>query len=153
MGDQLTPMGEGKIFSLPLDFRTPNWYTTPMTITNYTKPVTLIRLRHPDHPTIVEFAFTPRYARWTMLKYNPGKGHTASDAWGRYCETDLFKPLKFDSVSHGATDLYYADIERIVGHLALNGWSVAENRKYTGPTGYYECNAANAAEAEDLVLF
>jgi hypothetical protein len=118
-----------------------------MTTTNYTAPVTLIRLRHPDHLIVVEFAFTPFYSRWTMIKYDEGRGQTPSDAWTRYCEDDMVKPSRFDSVSHGATDLYYADIERIVGHLALNGWTVAESRKYTGPTGYYECVAAGTAFA------
>jgi hypothetical protein len=124
-----------------------------MTTTDYTKHITLIRLAHPTNLSVVEFAYTPRYMRWTMLKYNPGEGQTASDAWLRYCGDPMFKPSRFDSVSHGASDLYHNDILKIVGHLVLNGWSITENRPYTGPSGYYECNAANAAEAEDLVLF
>ena len=124
-----------------------------MTTTDYTKPVTLIRLAHPTNLSVVEFAYTPRYATWKMLKYNPGAGQTASDAWNRLCESELFNPAKFDAIAHGATNLHYHDIEHIVGHLALNGWVVTDNRKYTGPTGYYDCNAAEAAEAEDLVLF
>lgn len=121
--------------------------------TDYTQPVTLIRLAHPARLSVVEFAYTPRYSRWTMLKFNPGEGQTASDAWIRYCEDNLFKPSHFDSISHGATNLFHNDILKIVGHLALHGWYIRENRPYNGPSGYYECNAANAAESEDLVLF
>ena len=124
-----------------------------MTTTDYTKPTTLIRLANPTNLSVVEFAYTPRYMRWTMLKYNPGTGQTAMDAWYRYCGEPMFKPAKFDSISHGATDLYHDDILKIVGHLVLQGWCITANRQYTGPSGYYECNAAMAAEAEEPALF
>jgi len=126
-----------------------------MTTTNYTNPVTLIRLAHPTNLSVVEFAYTPRYMRWTMIKYNPGAGQTASDAWNRLCESDLIKPVKFEAISHGATSLYHDELVSIVGHLVLTGWSITENRPYDGPSGYYECSAAEtsqAAEAEDFVL-
>lgn len=122
--------------------------------TDYTQPITLLRLTHPARLTVVEFAYTPRYSRWTMLKYNRGEGQTASDAWTRYCGDPMFKPAKFDETTHGASDLLHNDILTIVGHLVLQGWQITDNRhRYTGPSGYYECNAANAAESEDLVLF
>ena len=121
--------------------------------TDYTQPLTLIRLAHPARLSVVEFTYTPRYMKWTMLKYNPGEGQTASDAWTRYCGDPMFKPAKFEATTHGASDLSYHDIMLIVGHLALNGWHIRENRPYTGPSGYYECNAANAAEREEVVLF
>jgi hypothetical protein len=122
--------------------------------TDYTQPITLIRLAHPIRLSVVEFAYTPRYMKWTMLKYNPGEGQAASDAWIRYCASDLARgDERFEDITHGATDLAYSDIRKVVGYLTLNGWQVLENRPYTGPSGYYECNAATAAESEDLVLF
>jgi len=122
--------------------------------TDYTQPVTLIRLTHRISASVVEFAYTPRYMKWTMLKYNPCEGQTASDAWIRYCEEGLARgDERFEEITHGATDLVMPEIRKVVGYLALNGWVIVENRPYNGPSGYYECNAAAAAESEDLVLF
>lgn len=118
-----------------------------MTTTDYTKPVTLIRLTSPAHHSVVEFAYTPRYSRWTVLKYSPVRGQTAMDAWGNCGQSDLANPEREHTVTHGSTTLGYAELQRMVGHLCLSEWIILEHRPYNGPCGHYECTAADTAFA------